>query len=92
MDDALKKRTAAIMAGSAFSNPRVGAHSSLAPTMDVPVMNDQEMASDFDVSHDDRGNVILSLGLAPAFKVPKDVGIKLALLILKHCGVEVEKA
>lgn len=38
----------------------------------------------------ENGDCIISLGPIPPFRIPKDVAIKLAMLILRRCGVEVE--
>lgn len=35
------------------------------------------------------GDCIISLGLVAPFRIPQDVAIKLAMLILRRCGVEV---
>lgn len=38
----------------------------------------------------ENGDCIISLGPVPPFRIPKDVAIKLAMLILRRCGVEVK--
>ena len=35
------------------------------------------------------GDCVISLGTIPPFRVPKPVAVKLAMLILRRCGVEV---
>lgn len=80
MNDTLRKRTNDLLYGS-----KVSSFADRFVPM-APVETEQE----YGVDHDNKGNVILSLGDAPSFKVPRDTGIKLAMLILKHCGVTVE--
>lgn len=36
------------------------------------------------------GDCIISLGPIAPFRIPKDVAIKLAMLILRRCGVEIK--
>lgn len=36
------------------------------------------------------GSVVLRLGAVPPFELPRDAAIRLAMLILKHAGVEVD--
>lgn len=36
------------------------------------------------------GDCVISLGPIPPFRMPKEVAVKFALLILRRCGVEVE--
>lgn len=45
---------------------------------------------DYGVSNDDQGNVVLELGAVAPLSLPRDSAIKLALLILKRAGVEVD--
>lgn len=45
--------------------------------------------SDCGVGTDGQGNIVLSLGLAQTFTLPRDAAISLALLILKRAGCDI---
>jgi hypothetical protein len=54
----------------------------------MPVIDDEQ--ADYGVSNDDDGFVVIKLGPVPELAIPPESAIKLAFLLLKHAGAEVE--
>jgi hypothetical protein len=50
---------------------------------------DLEIA-DYGVERKADGNIVITLGIVPAFEVPADTAVKLAMLLLKKAGMQVE--
>lgn len=59
-----------------------------ARTPPVAPISKPEMEGVYGVSTEG-GDCIISLGPVAPFRIPKNVAIKLAMLILRRCGVEV---
>lgn len=55
-----------------------------------PVISKDETDGTYGVSTEG-DDCVISLGPIPPFRIPQSTAIKLAMLILRRCGVEVER-